>query len=286
MRLALGAWLLLGGLMLAAPMSAKQVHPDDEVPGHPGLTYLDLVRQEVKDLAPNKADDNALEGSLPTPAPRHLGGKVFEGDTPDPVTLGWMEDERIIAGGKHRMVILADLGPDPDRAYSQTLLLLFDDDVAKPKLLDAGDVGLDKDTEFDEHMPTLRIGPGDEALLTVSEHDDADLSYDGSLLVFVRGDRFRQITHYYVINANNCGWTQRQTAKLSATPVRGSAYDNIDLKITHAIRKNTDDGCGDPPPKRLTRTFEALYRWNAKLGRFVTTSTALKQLAKLNGMEG
>jgi hypothetical protein len=34
----------------------------------------------------------------------------------------------------------------------------------------------------------------------------------------------------------------------------------------------------------VTRTYEALYRWDAKLGRFTTTSTALKRLDKLNGM--
>ena len=84
--------------MIAAwPASAADVKPGDKVAGHPGLTYLDLVRQAVPSLA--ETDSNDIEGHLPAPAPRHLGGKSFEGDEPDPVTLGWMQDVRIVAGG-------------------------------------------------------------------------------------------------------------------------------------------------------------------------------------------
>src|SRR5262245_24445844 len=42
----------------------------DAVPGHPGLTYADLVRQAVPDLGPS-ADDRRVEGHFRTP-PRHL----------------------------------------------------------------------------------------------------------------------------------------------------------------------------------------------------------------------
>ncbi|MDR3512223.1 MAG: hypothetical protein P4L73_11355 [Caulobacteraceae bacterium] len=43
----------------AAPPRAAPtafVHADDAVPGHPGVTYLDLVRRLVPDLAMNPAD--------------------------------------------------------------------------------------------------------------------------------------------------------------------------------------------------------------------------------------
>ena len=114
-------------LLSAAPASAETspfLKPTDPVPGHPGLTWLDLVRQAVPSLA--KTDDGDIEGSLKTPPPRHIGGASFEGDPPDPVTLGDIEVKHILAGGQKRMVVMADLGPDPDRVQSQTLLLLFD----------------------------------------------------------------------------------------------------------------------------------------------------------------
>jgi hypothetical protein len=44
-----------------------------------------------------------------------------------------------------------------------------------------------------------------------------------------------------------------------------------------------EDGCGDPIPKAVKHTYEALYRWDAKRGRFTSSSDALKRLDKFNG---
>jgi hypothetical protein len=270
-------WLLA---LSAAPAAAASVKPGDSVPGHPGLTYLDLASEALPSLAANAADNGAIEGRLPDPAPRHLGGKTYDGDPPGPVTLGWMQDLRIVAGGQKRMLILADLGPDPDRAQSQTLLLLFDDG-AKPKLLDMADVGVDLDTEFDEAQPTLPLGPGDEAIMTVSEHSDADLSYDGHVLLFVRQDRLQAIATFFLINSNACGWEQRQSVRLSTRPAPGRPYPDIDLRLVHRIQHNADTDCGGTIPKPVSRRFDALYRWNESLGQFTTTSKALKEMEKL-----
>jgi hypothetical protein len=274
---------LLLTLALATPAAAaKVVHPDDAVAGHPGLTYLDLVSREVRGLAPSQGDNGELQGHLPDPPPRHIGGKSLEGETPDPVTLGFVEDERIVAGGKPRMVILADLGPDPDRAQSQTLLLLFDDGP-HPKLLDAVDVGLDKDTELDEQTPKLSLGPGDDALVTISEHSDADISFDGRNLLFVRHDRFEPIASFFVINSQACGWKQVETPSFAMHPDPGQPYASVSVTVRHAIVHVDEDGCGDPIPKTMRRTLTSVYRWSGKLGRFVAAPDGLKHLDKLSG---
>jgi hypothetical protein len=270
-------------LLCAAPASAETspfLKPGDPVPGHPGLTWLDLVRQAVPSLAETDAGD--IEGHLKDPPPRHIGGKSFEGEPPDPVTLGDIEVKHILAGGQKRMVVMADLGPDPDRVQSQTLLLLFNED-GKPKLLDVVDVGLDKDTVFDDPR-ALSLGPGDDALVTVSEHDDSDLAYDGRVVLFVRNDRFRLIADFYAITEQNCGWRQDQTPRFTTRPDPGSPYRALDIAVVHKIAHVHEEGCGDPIPRAVTRTYEALYRWDAKLGRFTTASTALKRLDKLNGV--
>ena len=216
--------VLLLTLALATPASAaKVVHADDEIAGHPGLTYLNLINREVQDLAPSHGDSGELQGHLPNPPPRHIGGKTYEGETPDPVTLGFIEDQRIVAGGKRRMVILADLGPDPDSVQSKTLLLLFDDGP-NPQLLDAVDVGLDKDTEFDEHTPKLSLGPDDDALITISEHSDADITFDGRNLLFVRHDRFEPIATFFVTNYQSCGWKQLETPSFAVHPDPGRPF--------------------------------------------------------------
>src|SRR5215468_4789974 len=83
-------------------------NPDDVVPGHPGLTYADLVRQAVPDLGFN-GDDHRPEGHFRTP-PRHLAGEVFQGEPSEPAVLGFIEDKRIRVGGKKRIALLAELG--------------------------------------------------------------------------------------------------------------------------------------------------------------------------------
>ena len=274
-----GAGFLLAA-SLATSAAGAEVHPGDSVPGHPGLTYLDLARQALPSLATN-AGANAIEGHLPDPPPRHLGGKRFEGEPPDPVTLGWMQDQRIRAGGQSRMVILADLGPDPDRVQSQTLLLLFDD-APKPRLLDVADVGVDRDTEFDEQHPRLPLGPGDDALVTISEHGEADITYDGRLLLFVRHDRFQLITRVFVINARACNWRQRQSVSFRTKPDPGSPYAAVHVIVRHSLKAVPEAGCGQPGPRTNARSYAALFRWDPKRGRFATSSSELKALDKLN----
>jgi len=276
-------WLVLLIALLATPCAAGVVNPGDPVPGHPGLTYLDLLRQGLPTLAANAADNGAVQGHLPTPPPRRLGGGLYEGEAPDPVVLGWMQDLRIVADGRKRMVLLADLGPDPDRAQSQTLLLLFDD-ASRPRLLDMADVGIDRDTEFDERQPVIRLGPGDDALMTVSEHNDADISYDGHILLFVRHDRFQRIADFFLINSRSCGWEQDERLDLVSRPAPRSPYSSVDIRVSYQIKRGSDEGCGDPIPKARTRRFDAVFRWNPRLGGFATTSRALTDLAAVNGM--
>ena len=158
----------------AAPcVQGAILNAGDAVAGHPGLTYLDLVRQLVPDLALNPAT-NQVEGHLKA-APRHVTGPNADDEVPDPVVLGFIEDQRIEVGGRKRIAVLADLGSSPDQVAGMSVLMLFDD-AAKPRLLDAAGVAVDKDTGFADHAQ-LPLGPGDNALISYSEHDDADLTF-------------------------------------------------------------------------------------------------------------
>src|SRR5262249_57611791 len=94
--------VLVLATLAAAPAIADQAplkKAGDAVPGHPGFTYADLVRQAVPDLAPS-ADDRRVEGHFRTP-PRHLAGEKFQGEPWDPAVLGFIEDRRILAGAKN-----------------------------------------------------------------------------------------------------------------------------------------------------------------------------------------
>ncbi|HEX3406000.1 MAG TPA: hypothetical protein VHS81_02085, partial [Caulobacteraceae bacterium] len=136
-------------MLAASPAFAGEdglMDAGDAVPGHPGMTYADLVRQAVPDLALNN-DDHQVEGHFKSP-PRHLAGEDEQGDPSEPAVLSSIEDKRILVGGKKRIVLLADLGGKEGRVEGLALLMLFDDTGSSPKLLDAADVGIDKDTAF------------------------------------------------------------------------------------------------------------------------------------------
>ena len=100
----------------AAPAVADQdrlKNAGDAVPGHPGLTYADLIRQAVPDLAPT-ADGRRFEGHFRAP-PRPLAGEDFRGEPSQPAVLGFIEDKRILVGGRKRIALLADLGGKESR---------------------------------------------------------------------------------------------------------------------------------------------------------------------------
>ena len=259
---------VLAALGHAAPAGAAVLKPTDHVPGHPGLTYADLIRQAVPDLAQNDADGQP-EGHL-AKTPRHIAGADYQGDPPDSVTVGSVEDQRIRIGGQQRIVLLVDLGPKPDRVEGLALLMLFTDE-AHPKLLDDADVGIDKDSALAERA-VLPLGPGDDALVTYSEHDDADLTMGGYVLISPIGDRLRMIQMFGVTSINACGWSDIEGVKFSTSPDPGRAYRKIEAQVSSRFRR-TDPSCGaSDVPKAHSIVLSAAYRWNAAAHRFETNS--------------
>ena len=248
------------------------------MPGHPGLTYLDLIRQVAPDLAKND-DDGHVEGRLAHP-PRHVAGPDFEGEAPDPVTVGFNEDQRIRVGGKPRMALLVDLGQDPERVENMALLMLFDDGP-HPKLLDAADVGVDKETSFTDGGPVLHLGPGDDALVTYSGHDDADLTFGAYLVVSTIGDHLGLVTLVRMVSLKFCGLEQHRGRRTIHHPARSRPSLPPDRRSRSARCSSTptDGDCGPGMiPKAGSHTFRATYRWNAAAHRFETSSEELKTL--------
>jgi hypothetical protein len=267
MRTALMAMALLA---LASPAWATgDIHNGtDAVPGHPGMTYIDLIKQVVPDLAMN-SEDNAFEGHLAA-NPRHVAGPGEHGDPPDSVTLGFVEERRIRVGGKPRIAVLADLGPKEGEVAGLALLMLFTD-TPQPKLLDDADVGMDKDSVIAEHA-VLPLGPGDDALVTYSEHDDADLTMGGYVLISPIGDHLKLVQFMQLTSVVACGWTDVERTKFSTAPDPGRAYRKILVRVASRFR-HTDPSCGaSDVPKAHSIALSAAYRWDAAAHRFETTS--------------
>ena len=258
---------------------ARAAAPDALLPGHPGVTGLSLLRQVIADLAP-AADGGTLQGhlrrSLPNPA-----GKTYDGDAPDPVTVNGVETLRIVAGGHPRLVLMADLGQAEGQVASTTLLALFDDGPT-PKLLDAVDVGLDRDTGFSEH-PRLKLGPADEAVVTYSEHSNTSATYGAWMVLFVRHDRFALAHLQFALSTRACGWQDLEAPIFATRPDPGAQRPQIVVSVTETLTNDGQDGCGDDViPKPRKRVFHAVLRWNAARERFETVTSDLNRLDRLN----
>jgi hypothetical protein len=271
--------LTVGLAMLgpAAPASAAILEASAPVPGHPGMTYLDLIKQSVPDLAKNA--DGRFEGHFAT-NPRHIGGPTYQGDPPDVVTLGFVEERRIKVGGQPRIVLLADLGPKPDRIEGLALLMLFTD-TPRPKLLDDADVGVDKDSALAEHA-VLPLGPSDDALVSYSEHDDADLTMGGYVLISPIGDHLKLVQFLQLTSVVACGWSTMESTKFATSPDPGRAYRKIEVRVSARFR-HTDPSCGARDvPKAHSIVLSAAYRWNAATRRFETTSNIAARWKSFN----
>jgi hypothetical protein len=271
-------------VLAAAPAVAGEdglMNAGDAVPGHPGLTYEALVRQAVPDLALNSGD-NQVEGHLARP-PRHLAGGEFGGDPSDPAVLGFIQDKRILVGGRKRLVLLADLGAKEGRVEGLALLMLFDDEGKRPKLLDAADVGLDKDTGLPERQSVLPLGPGDAALVTYSEHDDADLTEGAYMIVSPIGDRLAMVAWFGLTSEKLCSWHGIEGASFATAPDPGQPYRSIQATVKAVFTHTGQDGCNDEQlPKAATRVFSGAWRWNAARRRFEPASSTLGGLLALN----
>jgi hypothetical protein len=284
------AWRIVFALASAvatlavAPACAGEdglMNAGDAVPGHPGLTYQALVRQAVPDLALN-SDDNQVEGHLAKPT-RHLAGDEFEGDPSDPAVLGFIQDKRILVGGRKRLVLLADLGGKEGRVEGLALLMLFDDEGRTPKLLDAADVGLDKDTGFPDHQPVLPLGLGDVALVTYSEHDDADLTMGAYMIVSPIGDRLAMVGRIELTSEKLCSWNGIESVRFATVPDPGAPYDRIVATAKAIFTHTGEEGCNDEKhPAAATHVYTGTWRWNPAHRRFELGTSTLGGLDALN----
>ena len=255
---------------------------DAVVPGHPGVTYLALLRHLVPDLArtdPQAAGPAQIEGHLAKPL-SHVAGADNGGDAPDPVVLGTVEMQRIKVGGRPRLLILADLGHSDDRVAGTSVLALFDD-APVPRLLDAVDVGMDRDTGFSERE-RLTLGPGDDAVVVYSEHFNSLQTYGFHTVVFARRDRLAMVAQVFTLSSRMCGWQRTEDPTFTVRPDPGRPYGQVSVAIRVAVTREPDEDCGQPVPRASARTWRGAWRWDGRRGRWAGGSAALDRLDKQN----
>lgn len=259
---------------------AGLVKPSDRVAGHSSLTYFDLMRMVVTDLAPESAGGEAKAHQIVTY--RHIEGNDAKTDPAGPVAVKYLEPLEIRTDGKSRLVLMADLGPS-DGAVAEFVLLALFDVRSKPRLLDVVEVGTDRLTGFAD-KPLLALGHGSDLIRISSDHFNSDEDFVNTELIFVRDGRFQLVGAVFTFNVKTCTFQLTEWPAVTTIPDRGRRYRRIELTVPEKVALQHDFAdCGDDKvPRPFVRTYRASYRWNAHRRAFVATSSNLEKLAKEN----
>jgi hypothetical protein len=260
----------------AHAQSAATADPGDAVPGSHGVTYLDLVRQIVPDIA---TTDNGYEGHK-TIDLRHIGGDDMASDAPDPIDVSAVSVLPVQSDGKDRLLLLVDLGQAEDSAQSSTVLALFSTGDS-PKLLDAADVGYDRFTGFGEPAK-LSLGEGKDLVITQSSHFNSNQNYEATPMILIRNDRLQLVDVVWTLDDRSCSYARDQVPAFRAGDRDARTYSDIVATVTDTTTLSNEDCSNEEPPKAGTQTFTVTYRWDEAASKFVPDSDGFERLAKEN----
>ncbi len=265
------SFLIACGMLLssASARSGEILSPDlaDGVKGHDGITYLDLARAIVPDLAAAKG---GYFGGAPA-ALRQIDGFGWSDGASGqagPVSLMALPYR---TGGRDRLAALIKLGPG-----GGTALALYDLSSA-PKLLDALDIALDRFTGF-AGPGRLAIGSGTDVLLVDGRHFNSSQGYAATTLLTVEGDRIVPVDTIYTLDERGCNYRRTQQLSFSAAPDAGG-HAPILAEVVDAVEA-TDEQCNEPPPEPSSSIIGVTYRWDG--ARYKPDSDAFTRLAEEN----
>ncbi|MDX8498341.1 hypothetical protein RFM99_07905 [Mesorhizobium sp. VK4C] len=269
------ACLLLPLLWTAAHAQAVSFPElSSPVPGHQDITYLDLAKMVVPDLA--AGDDGFYKGSAPIEM-RHIIDGDEGGLPPESINLPNAAVLPIKTGGKDRLTMLFDLGQAQDSAEGFAVLALYDL-TGKPRLLDAVNVATDRNSYFRD-PGKLALGPGDDALITMSMHFNSSQGYVSTILILVRDDRFEPIDRIDTFDENVC--TYKRTQDLTFQTQGDEPYAAIKVTVTDATAPS-GESCEEAAPQAASHDISVTYHWDASKSRYVADSDAFEKLSAEN----
>ena len=266
-------------LILMAPARAEGVaFPElgEAVPGADGITYLDLVRQVVPDIA---EADGMYQGRKVIDL-RHIGGDEMKSAPPETLSLFNAAVLPVRSDGKDRLLILLDLSQGAETAEGFAVLALYN--LAEtPALVDAAGVGFDLSTNFLEPN-RLSIGEGKDVALTTSMHFNSSQTYVTSALILIRNDSLQLVDTIFTFDERYCGFERRQLPAFRAGDRDGRTYSDIVATVTETLEPTGETCDAEEGLEPSKRTITVTYRWDEAASRFIADSDAFERLAKEN----
>lgn len=268
--------VLVLALSIAGPPAVRagesRLESLDAPAAESGETYLDLARTFVPDLA---ADGMSWQGhSLD-----ESFASRFELDTewPDGLTLGGVESVAVSSGNVKRLAVLFDFGPFSDVPQAPAILALYERGESL-RLIDAVDVGLDRETSFSDPA-TFDLGGGASALVVRSDHWNSSQSYRATSLMLATGRGLAPIDTILTFSERLCGLSRTQEPKVAVDKTDKMAALRVEVLIRE---EKVEESCDEAPSPRPERTVSVTYRFDARTGTYEPDSDAFAVLAREN----
>ncbi|MBV9991853.1 MAG: hypothetical protein JOZ72_11230 [Alphaproteobacteria bacterium] len=261
-------------LVLALGAAARAEQLTDAVPGHPGITYGDLMKQVIPDLEPQ---DGGRWSGTDIPALAGPDGNPDQNDLSGGFVFSSVDVLKVREAGKSRILLLTG-GTETD-SFAE-ILAAFDDEATVPKLLDLVDIGVDRFTNFGD--APQKLSEADDLFVLDNSHSNSNQEYLIADLMFLRDGRFRRAAEVMTLSERLCTHEMRETSKVATKARRGAVYRDVDVAVTQETTL-TDLDCGDARrPKPGRKVWRDVFRWDPAKREFVSRTDRLGDLAKDN----
>lgn len=268
---------LLTLLAVLAPVPASAEALTDEVPGHAGVTYGDLMKQVIPDLAPQT--DGAWKGTQ-VPALNDIAGSPDQNDFSDGFAFSSVDVLKVKEGGISRLLLITSGSQTGSFAE---ILAVFDDTAESPRLLDMADIGSDSLTGFG-NPATLAIAPGTDLFFVENEHSNSDQSYVDTAAIFLAGGKLKLAADVFSFGEHVCTHEMTQTPSFKTLRDPHAPYRAIAASVTQETTL-TDLDCGTTDaarPKPGKRVWRDVFHWDGAKRAYVSKTGNLGRLAKEN----
>lgn len=273
-RTAIATIALLAGLSTAY---ADSFGVESEVDGHPGVTYLDLVRLIVPDarLVGEAIPD---EGKYPDAAGktmielRHLTPSLA-GPPPAKLIAQHVDHWTLRADGTQYNLIKLDLGQNEARPVGTSVLALLDGDL---KLVDAAEFALDAFVHNVDFDP-IAIGDDNDGIVFLHQWK----SYARHTLVYVHDGKIGQTPpiQSFEDGGGDCAEPRQTWAEISSYGEPGSAYWPLTMTLHDNRTLPATLSCSELGDNESPVVTTATYRWDEAKDEYVGDHSALDAVA-------
>jgi hypothetical protein len=250
-------------ILAFAVAPARAEMPIEDVPGHPGVSYADLMKQAMPDLA--LRDDGAWAGTIP-------------GKDGGDFAFASISALKVREAGKTRLLLLTDSEASED--FTE-ILAVFDDAPATPRLLDTEDVGNDRLVSFG--AATMPLAEGTDLFFVENQHSNSDQSYLDTAAMFLADGKLKLAAEVFTFSEALCAYETTQTPAFKTVAEKDAKYRAVVVSVAVKTTLSDLECSGDAKrPKPGTRVWRDTYRWDAAKREYRATTHALDRLAKEN----